>query len=360
MNPSNTPNNPDNNPFSDPGAPKASSNGPKISVGDIFKANEGSNGKAAYFALPKTPQASTYQSSGKVGASALPLFLLGAPLAAAAIGALYFWVYQLGNVALFSEMAFGFALGCALWPLIRLGKCRNRAVAGTVAALTALLGYGTYLGLEARADHAEWVDGYTRAIASRSGGSSRIKEAQIRPKVERFLTPRHYFPLWIENRAENGVSLVSSDSHQIQGASSGTEMKFQGTAFWFYLAGQVFLVTIFAILAACGAAGGRFNEEKDRWWRKKTFYQIHPGHIAALVKSAEKGDWETVGKIGKGSKTDGNVGAQVAIYSCPPDAAMMLSIYPPNRANNPFWEGPIPPEGLALFPRIGGKSRVSP
>ncbi len=345
------PNNPSNNPFSDPNEPKSAANNPRISVDEIFAANTSVNGKAAYYALPKAPTQSVYRSSGRVGSAALPLFSMGVPFVALLVGAAYAWVYQFGNIALFSEMGFGFALGCALWTLVKAAKCRNRAIAGAVATLTALLAFGVYLGIDAYADRGEYVEGYTRAVARRS----RLPAAQIRPKVERWLSPPHYFGMWMQDRAAVGVSLVSTDSHQIQGSSTGTEMRFQGIGFWFYLAGQVGLVTLFAVLAATGAAGGRYNEEKDRWWKKKTFYNVHPGHVQALVQSAQKGDWARVGKIGKESKTDGNIGAQVAVYTCAPDNETILSIYPSGKADNPFWEGPIPPEGLALFPRIGKK-----
>ncbi len=343
---------PSNNPFSDPNEPKPAPKGAKASVGDIFAANTSANVQPAYYALPTTPKHTVHQSSGRVGSAALPLFVAGVPLAALSIGALYFWVYQFGNVALFSEMAFGFALGCALWPLIKAGKCRNRAIAVGVATVAALLAYSTFLGLSAWSQREEYVAGFTQAITRRNG----LPTAQVRPRVEQFLSPPRYFRLWMQDRAQSGISLVSTDSHRIRGASSGTAMTFQGAGFWFYLAGQIGLVAIFAILAALGAAGARFNEEKDRWWKKKFFYDVHPAHIDAIVECAQKGDWGMVGKIGRESKIDGNSGAQVAVYTCPPDTEAILSIYPPGKANNPFWEGPIPPEGLALFPRIGQKS----
>lgn len=360
-----------NNPFSDPTNPTTSnsaqqpaqqrasmsdSENPKISVNDIFAINSAVNsGGQAYNAAPQTPAPAVYQPSGRIDATTLPLLLLGIPLAALGIGYAYYWIYQFGNMALFSQMGFGFALGCALWPMIKFGKCRNKWLAGSVALVTALLGYAVFLGFSAHADRPEYVNGYTQAISRRYKQSPQT----VRPKVEQFLSPPHYFSIWMQDQAQAGVTLVDSDSRRISGQSSSSGIHFQGTGFWFYLAGQVALVAIFAILAALGAAGGRFNEEKNRWWVKKTFYQIHPSHVAAMVQSAEKGDWAMVGKLGKESKTEGNIGAQVAVYTCPPDKDAVLSIFPPGKPNNPYWEGPLPAEGLALFPRVFGKSAAS-
>ena len=310
--------------------PKAKSDATPDSVKAIFAANAQVNApqRVVAKAPAETPTeqaaatATGYKPSGRVGALMPLMFLVWAPLAAALCGFLYSLMTGFFNPFVIGECLLGFLLGLTLWPAIRLGKCRNVKVAVALGIVAALWTYFAYLVADAVAAREDYAQAATQYVAQRF----QMPAPQARALVEARLTPVRYFKLYMEERAASGVSLHDEKDARVRGVASSGGMQFSGVGYWLLMAGQVVLIALLAAGVTANAAGGRYSEEQDRWYRKKSLYSVNPADVTPLLALARSGRWKEAGALAKASKTGGAIGVVVTVYDLPPQGGGFVEI----------------------------------
>ena len=174
-----------------------SENAPDSAVArEIFAANKAENKVPSRGMAGNKVVGPSYKPSGRIGDLGLPLLLLWPLVAGVVVGCLYWLVSQQTNPLFFSQIFLGIALGLAMFPAIRLGKCRSTRAAVASAVGAACFALLLWHGLQARQMRTEYIDYVTRLSVQ-----ARLPEAQARAKAEKALTPQVTARLY-ENRSK--------------------------------------------------------------------------------------------------------------------------------------------------------------
>ncbi len=291
---------------SDPKAP---------STGDLFAANKAINAQtmapAQGLGLSVVP---TYRPSGKIGALALPLWLLSLLVVPVTCALLYENLWHFGRLMIFSQMFLGALAGGLLYPAVQWGKVRNTVLAGVLGALIGAATFAGAMALEAWNFRPQYIAGETAYIAQKY----KVSPAKARAAAEGFYTPQNTLKFYWLDRAQAGMTMTSSRSR--------SSSQISGTAFWVVEGLELALVTIIGALIPAQLAARRFSEERNRWYLAKSFGAVHPLNFAPLMAAAQQSDFATVGQLAPGGKQEGGSAAQLNAYYLPEKAGGIVCI----------------------------------
>jgi len=289
----------------------------------------------------KTADNSLYKPGGRIAVYGLPLLALWVLPASALLGYAYWQFTQQWNPVMFAQIFLGFALGAAMFPAVRLAKCRNPKIAVGAAVLLTLLTFLMWHALEARAMRAEYVDYFTKM-----GVQSGVPEMQARARVEKLLTPARSTRAYLREVTDYGILLREDSNSRLNNSQSGTRVA--GVWYWLLSALETVLAAFIAGAMAHSAASARFSEARDRWHRRKKFASVAPSRVVDLLDSMKAEHWREAGQLMQNAKTESSF--QVVIYDCPPASAGFVALT--QTANNQttcLYEAAVSQENIALL-----------
>lgn len=252
---------------------------------------------------------SIYKPSGRIAVYGLPLLALWVLAASALLGFAFRLFTQQWNPVVFAQIFLGFALGAAMFPAVRLAKCRNPKIAVGAAVLLTLLTFVVWHALEARAMRAEYVNYFTKI-----GVQSGVPEAQARARIEQLLTPARSARAYVAELTDYGITLRDDKSSRLNNSGGGTRVA--GVWYWLLSALEIVIAAFLAGAMAHSAASARFNEARDRWYRKKKFASVAPSHVVDLVELMKAERWRQAGQLVQTATSESIF--QIVIYDCAP------------------------------------------
>ena len=310
---------PDNspNPFSSSSAidnaqPQESSSLPPTAR-DIFAVNAQVNQapkRAKGTRANKPINNSIYKPSGRIAPYGVPLLVLWTLPASTLVGFAYWLFTQYWNPVFFAQIFLGFALGAAMFPAIRLAKCRNTKIAVGAAVLLSVLTLVMWHALEARDLRSDYVD-YVTKLGVQSG----VPEATAHARAEAFLTPTRTARAYLRTVTRYGVTLRDEDSSHISGSSQGGT-RVVGAWYWLMQAFELLIAAVCAAAIAQGAASARFSEACDRWYRKSKFASVAPSRVVELMDLMKDSRWREAGQLVQKSRSESTF--SLTIYDCAP------------------------------------------
>ena len=310
---------------------------------EIFAANVAKNKVPARGTKSNRVTGPSYKPSGRIGDLGLPLLMLWPLIAGVVIGYGYWLFSQQWNPLFFSQILLGLALGLAMLPAIRLGKCRNTRAAIASAIATSLIAFLLWHGLQARQLRTDYV-GYITSL----GVKSKIPEVQARAKAEQFLTPDRTARLYLKERTVNGVTLREDSGSTLSNSASGSGTHIVGLWYWVLEAFELVIVALMASVVAQNIASNRFSEERDNWYRKKVLCAVQPTKTRALLRLMQAGQWREAGALARSSTTQN--GYTVTIYDCAPASNGIVTVTQGvNKQTHHLFEAEVSQENIALL-----------
>ncbi len=285
---------------------------------------------------------SIYKPSGRIASYGVPVLALWIFPASVVVGYAYWFFTQYWNPVLFAQVFLGFALGAAMYPGIRLAKCRNPKIAiGATVCLT-LLTFLVWRGLEARAMRAEYVN-----YATKMGVQSGVPETQARARVESFLTPSRTARAYLREVTRYGVTLRDDEGSHLSSSQSGTSVI--GVWYWLLSAFEMLVAAICAAVFAQSAASARFSEQCDQWYRKKKLASVAPSRVVELIDLMKANCWREAGQLMQKARSESSF--QIVIYDCAPasDGFVALMQQTANNQTSCLFEAAASQDNIALL-----------
>lgn len=322
-----------------------SKNAPASTVAsEIFAANKAENKVPARGTAGNKVTGPSYKPSGRIGDLGLPLLLLWPFAVGAGIGYVYWLISQQTNPLFFSQMFLGIALGLAMFPAIRLGKCRSTRAAVASACVAAFVALLLWHALQARQMRTDYIDYVTKLFVQ-----ARLPAAQARAKAEKALTPQVTARLYLKERTKYGVTLrEQSSTSSSYGSTYTSATRVVGVWFWVLCAFELLLTALLASVAAQIMASLRFNEERDAWYRKRTLATVQPSRAYELLQFMKAGQWREAGALARSAKA--GEGYLVTIYDCAPASNGVVTVTQSvNKQTHYLLETPVSQQEIALL-----------